>query len=272
MPISSSGFPQVSGDGSFGSGSTPFSVRLHPVDPYALRAMMKFGGRTDDVWSYHDVPGYRSELQGARFSGNSSSSAGSGSVKLRSFGGGGTPSNPGGYNWNTFGNVVQGTAQNLAELYNFGAEMRETSSGKLDYSDSSKRFPGFRFGNTPMYQRYRGKQQKLGQQKRAEREATARQEKADLAQKQQDLVSFADRVMGTAQDLTAGVTAARTKLKPGASSPISSGGGPGPVNLLTGPTALGAPPKKPRAARSTAQKPKATRPVPAATLNDPSNW
>jgi hypothetical protein len=270
MTLSSTGFPQVGGDSSFGSNSTPFSVRLHPVDPYALRAMMKFGGRTDDVWSYHDVPGYRSEVQGARFGGNNAYRTGSGSVKIRPMGSGGTSSNPGGYNWNTFGNVVQGTAQGLAELYNFGAEKRETSSGQLDYADPSKRFPGPRFGNTPIYNTYRGKQQKIGQQKRVQALSDARKAKQDMAQKQADLVSMADEMFGTSQNLAAGVTASRTKLKPGASSRVSSGAGPAPVNLLTGPTALGIPPKKPRAARSTVQKPKATRPSP--NTFDPSIW
>lgn len=99
-----------------GWGSTQNAANLPVVDAFARNLLMKYGGRTDDVWAFHDMPGYKQEIGGARgvIGGDGGSfSTGSGSVRISGMGRGGTPSDPGGYNWSTLGNVAYGAAQGV---------------------------------------------------------------------------------------------------------------------------------------------------------------
>lgn len=195
---------------------------------------------------------------------NSTWATGGSSGSFRTSWGGGGESDPGGYNYKTLANTSGTTAQLLGTAANFA----------MDRMSGSDPDTSFRFGNTPIYQKYRGKQQALARQERIQNRQTARQQQQQAAAKQQQMANFAGQTFATSMGLAAGAQAGNKPPKAGASSPMPRGGTPppGPINLLTGPTALGQPPKKPRAARSTVPKPKATRPVPAATLNDPSNW
>jgi len=248
--------------------STPNAGAATVQDAFQRNLLMRYGGRTDSIWDYQDFAGYKRELGSANTAPNASftTTYNSGSVDIPNYSrGGGTPSNPGGYNWNTFGNVVRGVGQGLGEAYNFLAERREVNKGELDYTNPSKSTPGFRVGNTPIYNTYRGKQQQIGQQQRIQNIQAARQQR-------QQLGNFASQTISTSKSLAAGVQAAKKPLKPGASSPMPRGGTPkpGPINLLTGPTALGQPTKKPRSARGTVQTPKAKRP--SISTYDPSIW
>lgn len=241
--------------------------------------------RDDDLWSYLDEPGYKRELGSATTAPNStwSNNTGSGSVTITGMGGSSTSSDPGGYNYRTLSRGGQGIAGAVGEAYNFLAERREINRGELDYTNPNKRVTGFRVRNTPLYDTYRGKQKELGTQQRrlniqaikqqgAQQQAAQQAAKQQAQQKQQQFSNFAAQTIATSRNLAAGVQAKKGKPKPGASSPMPRGGSPkpGPVNLLTGPTALGQPTKKPRSARGTVQTPKANRP--SINTYDPSIW
>ena len=287
MTITSSGWPMTSGANSQSQASgTPFSVKLHPIDPYGIRAMMKFGGRTDNVWSYHDVPGYKEEMGPGR-SGNFAGSGfrtGSGRASINYMGRGGTPSNPGGYNWDTLSSVVDSTVGVAGSAFNFAMDKAFPNSGNdfLDQATIGNAAKNFRFSNAPVYNSYSGANQRLAKGQAQRRRDLKRQANAQMredmlaqaqleSQKQQSLNTFASNQVATSQMLAAGVVAGKSpKVKPGASSPLR--GNPSTtVNLLTGPTALGQPKKKTR--NPSTRKPKAKRPTPTATdLNNPENW
>lgn len=234
-------------------------------DPWTMHIQQTYGGRgINQVQPYWDMAGYKREMGAMRTASGTSAITGSGFTGIRGFGSSGTGSNPGGYNYQTLGNVAATTSGLLKTAANFAMDRMEGADPDMD----------FRFGNTPIYNQYRGKLQKGQQVQRVRALQQSRQIKQQQAARQQSINTFAGQAASTSQALAAGVTAANNPLKPGSSSPLPRGGvpQPGPVNLLTGPTALGQPPKKPRAARSTVRKPKATRSAPAVNLNDPSNW
>lgn len=129
-----------------GWGSTQNAAALPVVDAFARNLLMKYGGRTDDIWAFHEMPGYRTSLQGAGFAGNSVANPfirGTGRVSLSGIGGSNTSSDPGGRNW--------GTAQNMV---NFPAGM---------------------------YNQYRGKQKFIQQKQKVEQLQAARQQKQQQA-------------------------------------------------------------------------------------------
>ena len=136
-----------------GWSSTPMAGGASNVDTFSRIMAMRYGGRTDDIWSYLDQPGYRQELGRATEAprGSWGTNLGSGSVKVRGMGSGGTPSDPGGYNYGTLENAARGARRLFAESYNFLADRRPGADLDLD----------FRFGNTPIYDQYRGKQQRI---------------------------------------------------------------------------------------------------------------
>lgn len=123
----------------------------------AILYSRRYGLLRDDSRLAESIEGPAQRMAGP----SSYARTGSGSVRLKRFSGGDTPSNPGGHNWGTLSGAVDAGAGAIAELYNFGAEMRETSSGKLDYSDPTKRNTGFRFKRTPIYNSFRGKKMTL---------------------------------------------------------------------------------------------------------------
>lgn len=287
MTLTSSGWPMTSGATTQSqAGGTPFSVKLHPVDPYGLRAMMKFGGRTDNVWSYHDVPGYKEEMGPGRYGNFAGSSfrTGSGRASINYMGRGGTPSNPGGYNWDTLSSAVDTTVGMAGNAFNAFMDKKFPNSQNefLDQATIGNYLKNYRVSNAPLYNSYAGAKQKLAKGQAQRRRDLKRQERAQMREdmlnqatiesaKQESLNTFASNQVATSQMLAAGVVAGKSpKVKPGASSPLR--GNPSTnVNLLTGPTALGQPKK---AARNPAnRKPKAARPTPPATeLNNPENW
>lgn len=220
-----------------GWGSTQNAAALPVVDAFARNMLMRYGGRTDDIWSYHDMPGYKQELGAATSAPGANWASGSsgGSVRISGMGNGGTPSDPGGYNWNTLNKVSRGVGQGLGEAYNFLAERREVNRGDLDYSNPSKRIPGFRAGNTPLYNTYRGKQQQLGQQQRAQNIQAARQQQQQAAAQKQQLKTFAGQTFATAQNIAAGrASSSGVPYAQGAATPLKQGPTPGmSVNLLS---------------------------------------
>lgn len=238
------------------AGSTMYPDALDPTGPWRRQIVQRYGGQDAEIaQGYWDMPGYRRELGSASYA-PSNAITGSGGARIRSFGGG--DSNPGAYNYGTLGNVVNVTGSLLKTAANFAMDRMDGADPDLD----------FRFGGTPIYNQYRGKQQKVAQIQRIRANQQARAQKQQAAAQQQQTNTFAQSTFATAQTLAAGQVAGK-KLVKGASSPLRRGPSSN-VNLLTGPTALGQPAKKPRAARSTVAKPKATRP--AINLNDPSNW
>lgn len=217
-------------------------------------------GTGDDWLAYEDyLPGIRRMIDPANFSAPTSTTGG-GSVKIRRFSGGGGD-DPGAHNWGTFGNVATMAGQGLRGLVNTSRTMKRAAEQNKarKWEDAQRAYSNA--WNPDMDYSYAYQQAAAGQS------ATPAQQGPTLAQS-------ANQMLSTSQALAAGVQASTTPLKKGASSRLPRGGTPKPgfVNLLTGPTALGQPPKKPRAARSTVQKPKATRSAPAVNLNDPSNW
>jgi hypothetical protein len=287
MTLSSSGFPKVSTGNVPGSENTKFSVRLHPVDPYALRALMKFGGRNDDVWSYHDVPGYRSEMQSARFGPPSGYgfTTGSGRVSVNAVGSGGTPSNPGGYNWRTLGNTVSGVSQIAKTGYNFAMDKAFPDSNNefLDQATLGNAVKNFRFNNAPIYQSYVGKRNALLKGQAQRRRQLAREEQARQAAKAnepQELPPGVPPPPPGVPDTFPPPSVLESGFPPPGTSTLPPGVPPPPgvPSTLPPPSAPGKqfpPPgtstRKPRAARSTVAKPKANRPAPLNTL-DPNIW
>lgn len=239
-----------------GWASTPMASGTNNVDTFSRIMAMRYGGRTDDIWSYLDQPGYRRDLGPAASApgGGWSYNTGSGGVTLKGIGRGNTPSDPGDYNWGTLARGVTNVKQNVINPILDKVMPTTGKSGQ----------PAFRTGG--IYGQYRGKQQQVQKAQTYQAAQQARQQQAQLN-------TFAGNTFATSMGLRAGVQAGKSALKPGASSPMPRGGtpAPGPVNLLTGPTALGQPAKKPRAARSTTRKPKATRPATPNTY-DPSIW
>jgi hypothetical protein len=255
---------------SSGWGSTSNAADLPVVDAFSRNLLMRYGGRTDDIWSYHDMPGYKQEMGSASSAPRMSSP--SGGYRYSSFDGGGTSSDPGKHNWATLGNVTQ-FAQN--EIIN---PLLDIVSPQV--SRSGRSAPRMGKGKS-IYGKFRGKQieaenTRIGnavnqaRQQKAQQIQQAQQQAQQAQQQQQQFSTFASQTMATAQSLAAGQQAKGKKVTKGASSKLRPGQ-PSQVNLLTGPTALGQPAKKPRAARSTIATPKTTRPAPINTF-DPSIW
>lgn len=89
--------------------------------------------RTDDLWAYLDEPGYKRELGAAAAAPRSNwvnRPMGSGSVDFSTNGNGGTPSDPGGYNWNTLSNVASGAAQGISWIRNTINTARQFNKAK----------------------------------------------------------------------------------------------------------------------------------------------
>lgn len=74
-----------------------------PTDPWSMHITQTYGGRSfADVQKYWDMKGARTTMGGASSApSNWYGHLGSGSVRIQGMGGGGTPSDPGGYNYDT---------------------------------------------------------------------------------------------------------------------------------------------------------------------------
>jgi hypothetical protein len=155
-----------------GWSSTPMAGGANNVDTFSRIMAMRYGGRTDDIWSYLDQPGYRTSIGGASSAptGGWSYNLGSGSVAVQGMGGGGTPSNPGGYNYRTLANVARGVKENIANPILDKVMPTTGKSGQ----------PAFRTGG--MYGAYRGKQQQVQKAQSYQAAQQARQQKAQQAQ------------------------------------------------------------------------------------------
>lgn len=196
----------------------------------------------------------------------------SGSVRISGARGGKTPSDPGKGNWATLDNAVFNAARGVRGLINTSRTMKRAAEQKKARElEEAQQMEAREWENTQLA--YKNAWNPSMDYSYAYQQAAAGQPPI-AGQQGTTVAQSANKLLSTSQSLAAGLQASRTPLKQGASSKLPRGGTPKPgfVNLLTGPTALVQPPKKPRAARSTVQKPKATRSAPAVNLNDPSNW
>lgn len=205
-----------------GWSSTPMAGNASNVDTFSRIMAMRYGGREDDIWSYLDQPGYRTTLGSPSSApgGNWGYNTGSGSVSISGPGGGGTPSNPGGYNYRTLANTAGMTAQLGKTAANFAMDRMPGADPDLD----------FRFGGTPIYQNYRGKQQRAERIQNIRSRQQARADKQAAAAKSARLGEFAGRTMGTAESLQTGMQ--QGPMQPGAKSPLRRPTANREVNLL----------------------------------------
>lgn len=205
-----------------GWGSTPNAANLPVVDAFARNLLMRYGGRTDDVWAFHDMPGYKQELGSARGApgGTWATNTGSGTVRITGMGNGGTPSDPGGYNWNTLARSVTGVKQNVINPILDKVMPTTGRSGQ----------PTYRSGG--IYGAYRGKQQQVQAKQKVATVQAARQQQQAQAQQAQQLQNFASNVTSTSQNVQAGLS--QGPMVPGASSSARRPGANAAVNLLTG--------------------------------------
>lgn len=85
-----------------GWAGTPNAAGITVQDAFQRNLLMKYGGRTDNIWDYHDFEGYKKELRwGLGSPGSQYASSFKNSGMAPSFGGRNTPSDPGSYNWDT---------------------------------------------------------------------------------------------------------------------------------------------------------------------------
>jgi len=181
----------------------PFDKSLAPKDAWSRMMFRRYGGRNDDIIAYsHQQDNLINPSSGFGSNsriGGSNFPLGSGSVSLK-LGGGNTPSNPGAYNYNTLNNTIGGAASTIKWNFDTRNKLR-TNQDKQD---------------------------------RIKTLQDARDQKAQSAQKKQDLNTFANNTLKQAQALQAGNYASRTKtVRKGAGSPINKP--PQTVNLLKGP-------------------------------------
>lgn len=170
-------------------------------DPWSMHIQQTYGGRgIGDVQPYWDMAGYKRTLGSPSSApgGTWGYDTGSGSANIRGMGGGGTPSDPGGYNYATLANVASAP--------------------------------------TNIYKGFRGKQQQVQRRQQIAARQEARQQQqaqqAQAQQKAQQLQTFAGNVTRTSQNVQAGLT--QGPLVPGATSSARRPGANAEVNLLTG--------------------------------------
>lgn len=85
-----------------GWAGTPNAAGITVQDAFQRNLLMKYGGRTDNIWDYHDFEGYKKEMGSVlRAPGSQYASSFRNSGMAPSFGGRNTPSDPGSYNWDT---------------------------------------------------------------------------------------------------------------------------------------------------------------------------
>ena len=173
--------------------SSGYDITMRQFLPKALE-YGPFGIMRDDSRMRERVEGGARRAPGGTWGYNT----GSGSVNIRGMGGGGTPSDPGGYNYATLANVAS----------------------------APKSF----------YKGFRGKQQQVQRRQQVAARQQARQQQqaqqAQAQQKTQQLQTFAGNVTRTAQNVQAGLT--QGPMVPGASSSARRPGANVEVNLLTG--------------------------------------
>jgi hypothetical protein len=173
-----------------GWSSSPFASGIAPKDAWSRKIYGSIGGRTDDVFAYSDQEDSlmnRTLSNSFRSRGGSGGGGsdwlGSGSVNMK-FGGGNTPSNPGAYNYNTLNNTVGGAASTVNWAFNTRSKLRANQE-KQDRIKTLK---------------------------------DARDQKAQTAQKKQNLNTFASKTIKQGRALQASNFASRTKFKRGSAS------------------------------------------------------
>jgi predicted lipoprotein with Yx(FWY)xxD motif len=232
---------------------------INPIGAWRRHIVQTYGGQDVNVaQQYWDMSGYKREMGGANFSAQSNVAnpfrTGSGLTRVTPMGGGGTPSNPGGYNWGTLGSVVQTT---------FNAPLS-------------------------MYNTYRGKQDALARKQRvasmqATRAANAQtaQQKAQSAQESQNAKDMAMQYTNMLDPNMnySSVYAQTAAQEPQLTSQQAAQASHTYGNLMDPDTNYPsvyqqAAPKVKKTRTPSVRKPKAKRPTPPAPLNtfDPNIW
>ena len=111
-----------------GWSSSPLASGLTPADAWTRGMRQRYGtGRKDDIIAYgmqkDNVMNPSSGVNSRNRIGGSDFPLGSGTVSLK-FGGGNTPSNPGGYNYNTLNNTVGGAASTIKWNFDTRSKLR----------------------------------------------------------------------------------------------------------------------------------------------------
>lgn len=128
----------------------PFDKALAPNDAWSRMQYRRYGGRSDDIIAYsmqEDSLMNRSISDSFRSSGRAGGGGtnwlGSGSVNTN-YGGGNTPSNPGGYNYKTLNNTIGGAA----EMVNWGFDTRNKLRNNQDKINQKVNMKNAREWNT----------------------------------------------------------------------------------------------------------------------------
>lgn len=126
----------------------PFDKALAPNDAWSRMQYRRYGGRNDDIIAYsmqdqgimNPSNGVNSDM---RAGGGGTNWLGSGSVNTN-YGGGNTPSNPGGYNYKTLNNTIGGAA----EMVNWGFDTRNKLRNNQDKINQKENMKNAREWNT----------------------------------------------------------------------------------------------------------------------------
>ena len=125
----------------------PFDKSLSPNDAWSRMQYRRYGGRNDDIIAYgmqnEGIMNPSSGVNSRNHIGGSNFPLGSGTVSLK-LGGGNTPSNPGGYNYNTLNNTIGGAASTVNWAFNTRNKLREFK----DTEDTKQRVKDAREWNT----------------------------------------------------------------------------------------------------------------------------
>lgn len=201
-----------------GWASTPNAAGVQPVDAFSRLMLMRYGGRTDNLFDYQDETGYKREMGPAGLSGGGSSSRFQGSgMAETNFGGGNTSSNPGGYNWATLQRNLDRGTDAFKNMVNYRMQSSRLAKAKTLSENEQKLQAVYGYGQDPLTTAYNTAGQKV-----------AASQKANQVQ---SIQKFAANVVPPSQNLTASMQAKTTTLVPGASKPIKGRKSQG-VNLI----------------------------------------
>lgn len=143
---------------------------LDPKDPWGRHIEQTYGGRSmRDVSGYWDIPGQRRIMGGATPVSSSSSNSwfrGSGSVRINRFGSGGTPSDPGGHNWDTVDNMFTNTQKLVSGHKGRLDRARQLEMNKQSYNTNKQLSAWLQSQGFPSAsgQQGMGNQQDMGEQ------------------------------------------------------------------------------------------------------------
>lgn len=201
-----------------GWASTPNAAGVQPVDAFSRLMLMRYGGRTDNLFDYKDETGYKREMGPAGLSGGESSSRFQGSgMAETNFGGGNTSSNPGGYNWDTLNRNLDRVGAGVRTAVNYRMQSGRLTKAKTLAENERSLKAVYGSGQDPLTTAYNTAAQKVSG--------------AQTANKLQSLQQFVAKVVPPSQNLTASMQAKTSTLVPGASKPIKGRKSQG-VNLI----------------------------------------